>query len=412
MTRPLRSGLVLLAALTATMLSLSAHAPVVQASGTRIVDITLYARNDVGPDVTVELRDSSNVDVAGACTRGALINPEYDDWVCNPVDGDYQLIVHAPPSIVVDLQCHGSAGVDVTALATNTIDLPASYGATFCSIATTPPPSYPSIAVVSLAVYSPASQAGMVPTLFDSGDNDVGSALCTPTGNGVTCGQVPYGTYRYGLRDAPAGTRFNVSCWVTTTKLVGSGNQSGLTITVDAPLQSAQCTLIAASPVIEIQTSGLGDVTPAFGLEGPGSAVPCTVAGFLHSCDAVAPGDYRVTTDYQVPAGSSADLRCTSLYDNSFEAFTGLDQTITITGTGVEWWSCTYIVIGPSAPTTTGGTGPTTVPATTVPGATTTTTADHSSLPATGQSGRLPWYALGWLVIGAGLLRLTRRPVR
>ena len=35
---------------------------------------------------------------------------------------------------------HGSAGVDVTALATNTIDLPASYGATFCSIATTPPP--------------------------------------------------------------------------------------------------------------------------------------------------------------------------------------------------------------------------------------------------------------------------------
>lgn len=407
MTCPLRSGLVLLAALTATMLSLSARAPVAQASGTRIVNITLYARNDVGPGVTVELRNSSNVDVAGACTRGALINPEYDDWVCNPVDGDYQLIVHAPPSVVVDLQCHGSAGVDVTALDTTTIDLPASYGATFCSIATTPPPSYPSIAVISMTVRSPASQAGIAPTLFDSDDTDVGAALCTPTANGAECSNVPYGTYRFGLHDAPAGTQFALNCWVTNTKLVGSGNQAGATIPVDAALQSAQCTVIAASPVIEVQTSGIDDVTPVFSLEGPNGTVPCTFASFLHSCDAVAPGGYRVTTDYQVPTDSSADLRCTSLYDNSFEAFTGLDQTVTITGTGVEWWSCTYTLIGPSAPTTTvqGGAS------TTVPGAP-TTTADHSTLPATGQTGRLPWFALGWLVIGAGLLRLTRRPVR
>jgi len=407
MTRALRTALVLLAVLMATSLSTSAHA-----AGPRIIGISLFARNDVGPGVTVQLFNSSSVDVSAACGRGAQVSPEYDDWACSPADGDYVLAVQAPAGVLVDLQCHGADGSDVSAIGTGSIALPAAFGATFCSIGTTPPASYPPIATISVNLQAPASQSGMMPTLFDGNDLDVGDALCTQHPHRIECSNVPYGSYRFGVRDAPADLHFQQSCWVTTTKLVGSGNQTSQSFTVDAALQSMQCALTAASPLVEIETVGTQGVVPVFALSGPQGTVPCPTVNSVAACGPLVAGDYQVSVDYyDVPEGSVAALVCTGRFDDSFEAFTGLGQTITINGSGIEWWACTYSVSGPSVPTT----GPTQssiiLPPTTLAGST-TTTLDRSRLPDTGPSGHLLWYALGWVVLGAGLLRLTRRPVR
>lgn len=373
------------------------------AAGGRQVTVSLWARTDVAPSIVVRVLDPASNDIAATCQRGAGVSPDIDEWRCQSAE-DLVFDMSAAPGVAIELSCFDSQGTPYEST-TGQIAFPATLGNINCLARATPPASAPPITPVSLSLTKPAGQPGLALTLLDEQGNDRIDE-CTSNGSSTTCSPLPYGVYHFGVRGGTAATHIQVSCFIyTTTAAHATGMLAGIdSIELGPWTLTATCSAVGASPVVEVH--GTAQLVQL--VDDAGTATDCTPVDTLDwSCNVPATGGYHLELAEQ---SASLPVECPSAYGNG-----AVDpEAFTITGEGIEWYSCAVLEGAPPTPTTIGGPVDSGAPSDTTDseGPLPTTTVAPRGLPSTGGSAPLLPAALVLLALGAGASLLARRPVR
>lgn len=390
------------------------------------MNVTLFARNDVGPLVEVALVDSTGTDQSGLCGRGAQINPNYDDWACLALpDDDYELRVTAPADISVAIRCSFAALPEFPLTEVHTVALPQAGGVASCIVWAWPSAdTYPPAGLVVVYAQAPAALlASTTLVLTDSSGVTVGGCTEYPLSHGLTCEPLPTGTYRAELAGAPQGTRAHLTCSTTSSDPQEVfGWRTVDEIVIRPGTQRVDCNLLTAPPTIEISAFGLGS-SGRFSIvpEGGGSPTECTRADNTFTCSLPTPGAYELVTDVPLPFGAPQSWACAD-WGPARTTVTEWPAVFTVAeDPAPTWFVCSFepgSEVTPTSgvtPTTIGGPRDSGAPSDTtgsegpVP---TTTTIPARGLPSTGGSAPLLPAALALLGLGVGVSLLARRPVR
>lgn len=365
------------------------------AAGGRHLSVALWARPDVAADIVVRILDPSAHDIVATCGRGAVVNPDADGWSCQSTE-DLVLDITAAPGVVVDVRCTDVLGEPV-ASSNGQYPMPASRGSISCLVRATPPATYPPITPIGLGFSAPTGQTLQI-TLFDAQGND--RAECTTTNAAMECRPLPYGTYHFGVRVGSPHARLVISCFEYTTT-VGGGPLSNVdTLTFGPETLAISCSGVTAAPYVSVE----GTAQPVQLVDDQGIVTECTVFDTVNwACNVPALGGYHLELTEQA---AQLPFACGGV---------GTQTTIdprgfTITGEGMEWYSCA--LLGGAPPTTIGGPTDSGAPSDTTGSEGPVPTTVPQSLPATGGSTPLLPAALVMLGLGAGASLLARRPVR
>lgn len=395
------------------------------AAATRGMNITLFARDDIGPLVGVALVDAGGVDRSDTCGRGAQINPDYDDWACLALpDGDYELRVTAPADVTVAIRCSFAALPDVPLTHVRTVALPQTGGVAICIVWAWPAAdNYPPAALAVVYAQAPAALlADTTLVLTDAGGDSVANCTSYPQSNAIACEPLATGSYLAELAGGPAGVRRHLTCSTTSSdphELFGWRTVDEIVISPGT--LRVDCNLLAATPTIEISTLGV-PAAAQFSMvaDSTSTATPCTHVGTTVSCASLPPGTYHLVTDTPLPLGVPQGWGCTD-WGPGRTTVSAWPATFTIADDAtLIWFACsldTGTITPPTTtptPTTIGGPHDSGAPSDTTgsEGPLPTTTAAPRGLPSTGGSVPMVPLALVLLGLGAAASLLARRPVR
>ncbi|MEQ1700782.1 MAG: hypothetical protein ABMA25_11765 [Ilumatobacteraceae bacterium] len=368
------------------------------AAGGRSLTVALWARTDVAADIVVRVLDPSAHDISATCGRGAVINPDADGWSCQSTD-DLVLDITAAPGVVLDVRCTDALGEPVTS-SNGQYPMPASRGSISCLVRATPPATYAPITPIALGYTAPTGQAVQL-TLFDAQGND--RAECTSTNTSMECSPLPYGTYHFGVRTGSPDTGLLISCFLYTTTTGGGLLNNVESITFGPETLAVSCSGIAAAPYVSVE----GTAQPVQLVDAQGIVTECKVFETINwACNVPATGGYHLELSEQA---AQLPYACEPMFGQ-----TTIDpRDFTITGDGIEWYTCLLTGGAPPTPTTIGGPTDSGAPSdTTGSGGPVPTTAAPRGLPATGGAAPLLPASLVLLGLGTAASLLARRPVR